>query len=75
VHAVRDLAGHPDHDRPDRRDVDLDVLVVVPRRRPLLGEQAQLVVGPSCSAPSRRAAAIEASVARGQHRRLKERGA
>src|SRR5260370_34993819 len=43
--AVRALAGVPYHDRADRRDVDLDVLVVVPRRRPLLGQQAQSVVG------------------------------
>ena len=44
VHAVRDLADRPQHQRADGGDVDLHVLVVMPRRRPLLGEEGELVV-------------------------------
>lgn len=46
VHAVRDLAGDLAHQRADRRDVDLDVAVVVARRDPLGTQQVQRVERP-----------------------------
>ena len=44
MHAVTQLARDPAHVRTDGRDVDLDVLEVVARRRPLPGQEAQVVV-------------------------------